>query len=93
MVPAFLAHAPARYACGWRQTRASAESDVVWPFRRKPEPPEVDLGRHELRESQVEITRQYGWRESEPADDPHELRESLERHEEGLPETDERPAD
>lgn len=55
--------------------------------------PEVDLGRQELRASQVEITRQYGWQESAPADDPDELRESLERHEDGLPETEERSAD
>ena len=86
--------------CGWRPTRPSAESALVWPFRRKPALPEVDLGRQELRESQVEITRQYGWQEPAPADDPDELRESLERHEDGLPEPeddapeiDERPAD
>ena len=65
---------------------------LVWPFRRKPALPAADLGRQDLRESQVEITRQYGWQQSAPADDPHELRESLERHEDGLPETDERPA-
>jgi hypothetical protein len=58
----------------------------VWPFRRKSALPEIDLGEVELRGSQLEITRQYGWQESAPADDPDELRESLERHEHGLPE-------
>lgn len=72
----------------------------MWPFRRKAAQPDVDLGRQELRESQLEITTQYGWQEPAPADDPDELRESLERHEDGLPEPeddlpakDERSAD
>ena len=84
---------------GWRQTRPSAELALVRPFRRKSALPEIDLGEVELRGSQLEITRQYGWQESAPADDPDELRESLERHEHGLPEPeddvpeiDERPA-
>ena len=72
----------------------------MWPFRRKSALPDVELGEVELRASQLEITRQYGWQEAAPADDPDELRESLERHEDGLPEpeddvpeVDERRAD
>ena len=56
----------------------------MWPFRRKPAPPEADLGRIELRQSQLEITKGYGWQESLPAGDEDELRESLERHEDDL---------
>ena len=56
----------------------------MWPFRRKPAPPEVDLGRTELRQSQLQITEGYGWQKSPPPDDPDVLRESLERHEDDL---------
>jgi hypothetical protein len=38
----------------------------MWPFRRKPAKPDVDLGRTELSESQLESTMQYGWRDSDP---------------------------
>jgi hypothetical protein len=65
----------------------------MWPFRRKPAQPEVDLGRQELRVSQLENTMQYGWQESRPATDQDVLRESLERHEDNLSEIAEPPAD
>ena len=35
----------------------------------------------------MDNTMQYGWQEPVPADDPDELRESLERHQEDLPQT------
>ena len=57
----------------------------MWPFRRKPAQPDVDLARTELRESQLENTMRYGWDKERPADDRDELRESLERHEDGVP--------
>lgn len=56
----------------------------MWPFRRKPTEGEVDLGRKELRESQLAITKRYGWQWSQTADDQDVLRASLERHEPGL---------
>jgi hypothetical protein len=65
----------------------------MWPFRRKPAPPEVDLGRTELLQSQLEITEGYGWQESSPADDQDVLRESLERHEDDLLPPAEPPVD
>ena len=60
-------------------------------FRRKPAQPDVDLGREELRESQLKSTMQYGWQESGPANDQDVLREALERHEDDLPARDEHP--
>ena len=60
-------------------------------FRRKPAQPAVDLGREELRESQLTNTMQYGWQESGPANDQDVLRESLERHEDDLAARDEHP--
>jgi hypothetical protein len=66
----------------------------MWPFRRrKPAQPELDLGRKELRESQLENTKRYGWQESEPSSDQDVLRESLERHEDDLLPAAEPPAD
>ncbi len=56
----------------------------MWPFRRKPAEEEVDLGRKALRESQLAITKRYGWQRSQAASDQDVLRESLERHEPGL---------
>jgi len=57
----------------------------MWPFRRRPAQPEVDFGRRELRTSQLEDMKGYGWHESEPESDRDVLRESLERHEHDLP--------
>jgi hypothetical protein len=65
----------------------------MWPFRRKPAPPEVDLGRRELLQSQLEITKGYGWQSSEPERDQDALRESLERHEDDLLPVAEPPVD
>jgi len=64
----------------------------MWPFRRKPTEVEVDLGRKALRESQLAITQHYGWQPSQKAKDQDVLRESLERHEPGLPVADPRPS-
>jgi hypothetical protein len=63
----------------------------MWPFRRKPAQPEVDLGRQELPESQLENTRQYGWQDERPATNQDVLRESLERHEDDLSQIAEPP--
>ena len=60
-------------------------------FRRKAAHPAVDLGREELRESQLKNTLQYGWQESGPASDQDVLRESLERHEDDLAAIEEHP--
>jgi hypothetical protein len=78
---------------GRRQTRLGVQLDRVWPFTRKPAEPEVDLGRTELRESQLENTKRYGWHESEPSGDQDVLRESLERHQDDLLGVAEPPAD
>jgi len=64
----------------------------MWPFRRKPTEVEVDLGRKTLRESQLAITKRYGWQWSETAKEHDPLRESLERHEPGLPVAEPRPS-
>ena len=64
----------------------------MWPFRRKPTEVEVDLGRKALRESQLAITKRYGWQWSETANNQDVLRESLERHEPGLPVAEPRPS-
>ena len=75
------------YPVMWMEANPTKRTiGLVWPFRRKSALPEIDLGEVELRASQLEITRQYGWQKPAPADDPDELRESLERHEDGLPE-------
>jgi hypothetical protein len=60
-------------------------------FRRKPAQPDIDLGREELRKSQLTNTMKYGWQESGPANDQDVLRESLERHEDDLAARDEHP--
>ena len=65
----------------------------MWPFSRKPAKPDVDPGRHELPESQLQQTMQYGWQDTEPADAKEMLRDSLERHEDDLSEIAERRAD
>ncbi len=64
----------------------------MWPFRRKPTEGEVDLGRKALRESQLAITKRYGWQWSETGNEHEVLRESLERHEPGLPVAEPRPS-
>ena len=56
----------------------------MWRFRRKPAEGEVDLGRKALRESQLAITKRYGWQWSQTASDQDVLQESPERHEPGL---------
>ena len=64
----------------------------MWPFRRKPTEGEVDLGRKTLRESQLAITKRYGWQWSETAHEQDVPRESLERREPGLPVAEPRPS-
>ena len=63
----------------------------MWPFRRKPEQPDIDLRLNELRGSQLENTMRYGWNNERSAEDTDVLRESLERHEDGLPKGSESP--
>jgi hypothetical protein len=78
---------------GRRRTRPSVKPGCMWPFRRKPASPEVDLGRRELRQSQLEITKGYGSQTAEPESDQDVLRESLERHEDDLVPVAEPPVD
>ena len=89
-----LAHAAQRHPLGGRtQARRGVQPGCMWPFRRKPAPPEVDLGRRQLRRSQLEITKGYGWQASEPKGDQDVLRVSLERHEDDLLPVAEPPVD
>ena len=65
----------------------------MWPFRRKPASPEIDLGQEGLCQSQLAITKGYGWQSSETERDQDALRESLERHEDDLLPVAEPPVD